>query len=322
MIRISSLAMGACAVAMLAPALSHAQLFTLTKEQLIQLTSQNPFERFADGRPKIPDELMERARGMSAEEVWAGLNQAGGGRGGAGRGGAGAGGAGGGGGQYRNQYEDGFQVLHPKLKLVGRAFTVQFMPARPDLDSALSAQQQAKGQGRLYNQFAIDMLQPGDVLVVDLFGKVDGGTIVGDNLFYYIMKTTKTGGIVVDGAVRDLEGISEMEMPAYFRRTHPSAISNVTLTGINIPVRIGNVTVMPGDLVVGDPEGVYFVPPHLVQGIVDNADVVHIHDEWTRKKFDEGKYKSSDIYGSPKDPALQKEYKDYLDKRLAEIRKK
>ena len=69
------------------------------------------------------------------------------------------------------------------------------------------------------NQTAIDMLQPGDVLVVDMFGKKDGGTIVGDNLFYYVMKTTKTGGLVVDGAVRDLEGIAEMLMPAYFRRT-------------------------------------------------------------------------------------------------------
>ncbi len=306
--RLASLAAGA--VLLLAPALAHAQIFTLTKEQLIELTSQNTFERFADGRPKIPDALLERARGMSAEEVWAGLNQAGG-----------AGGGGRGGQAWRNQYEDGFQVLHPKLKLVGRAFTVQFMPSRPDVDGVLNAKAQKSGLGRWNNQVAIDMLQPGDVLVVDLFGKVDGGTIVGDNLFYYIMKTTKNGGIVVDGAVRDLEGISDMMMPAYFRRTHPSAIANVSLTGINIPVRIGNVTVMPGDMVVGDPEGVYFVPPHLVKGIVDNADVVHIHDEWTRKKFDEGKYKSSDIYGSPRDPALKKEYDDYLKKRLEEIRK-
>jgi len=290
----------------------HAQLYTLTKEQLTELTPQNPFERFADGRPKIPDNLLERARGMSAEEVWAGFNQA-----------NSAGGGGRGGGQgWRSQYEDGFQVLHPKLKLVGRAFTVQFMPARPDIDAWLNLKAKDKGLSRWNNQVAIDMLQPGDVLVVDLFGKVDGGTIVGDNLFYYVMKTTKTGGMVVDGAVRDLEGISEMEMPAYFRRTHPSAIANVSLTGINIPVRIGNVTVMPGDMVLGDPEGVYFVPPHLVKAMVDNADVVHIHDEWTRKKFDEGKYKSSDIYSSPKDPALQKEYKEYLEKRLEEIRKK
>ncbi len=97
------------------------------------------------------------------------------------------------------------------------------------------------------NQVAIDMLQPGDVLVVDLFGKVDGGTMVGDNLFYYIMKTTKSAGMVVDGAIRDLQGDSEMDMPAYFRKAHPSAIADVTLTGINIPIRIGNVTVLPGD---------------------------------------------------------------------------
>jgi regulator of RNase E activity RraA len=292
----------AAAAAMLAPA-AHAQLFTLTREQLIELTAQNPFDRFPDGRPKVPDALMERARGMSAEEAWAVFNTQ------AGR-------------PFRNQYEDGFQVLHPKLKLVGRAFTVQFMPARPDIDNVLLAKAKTQGLSRWNNQVAIDMLQPGDVLVVDLNGKVDGGTIVGDNLFYYIMKTTKNGGLVVDGAVRDLEGISEMQMPAYFRKTHPSAIANVSLTGINIPVRIGNVTVMPGDMVLGDPEGVYFIPPQLVQAAVDNADTVHIHDEWTRKKFDEGKYKSSDIYGSPRDPALKKEYDEYLKKRLEEIKRK
>jgi regulator of RNase E activity RraA len=284
----------------LAPAPAQAQLFTLTREQLIEYTAQNPFERFPDGRPKVPDALIERARGMSAEEVWAVLPGKG----------------------FRNQYEDGFQVLHPGKKLAGRAFTVQFMPMRPDIDGVLSAKAKAQGLRAFNNQYAIDMLQPGDVLVVDLFGKKDGGTIVGDNLFYYIMKTTKSAGLVVDGAIRDLEGISTMDMPAYFRSAHPSAIANVMLTGINIPVRIGNVTVMPGDLVLGDPEGVYFIPPQLAQQVVDNADEVHIHDEWTRKKFEEGKYKSSDIYSSPRDPELRKEYQEYLKKRLEEIRKK
>ncbi len=298
--RMTSLAMSVWALSLLAPPLARAQLYTLTKEQLIEYTAQNPFERFPDGRPKIPDALVERARGMSAEEVWAVLP----------------------GKNFRNQYEDGFQVLHPGKKLVGRALTVQFMPMRPDIESVLNAQAKAKGVDRLNNQTAIDMLQPGDVLVVDLFGKTEGGTIVGDNLFYYIMKTTRTGGLVVDGSVRDLEGISAMDMPAYFRRAHPSAIANVMLTGINIPVRIGNVTVMPGDLVLGDPEGVYFIPPQMVTQIVENADVIHIHDEWTRKKFDEGTYKSSEIYGSPRDPALKKEYEEYLKKRLEEIRKK
>src|SRR5262249_26016002 len=199
---------------------------------------------------------------------------------------------------------------HPGAKLAGRAFTLQFMPVRPDVDTVAQARAKAAGLGRLYNQTAIDMLQKGDVLVVDLFGQQEGGTIVGDNLFYYIMKTTKTGGLVVDGAIRDLEGISGMDMPAYFRDVHPSPIGNVMITGINVPVRIGRTTVVPGDLVFGDSEGVYFIPPALVQKVVDNADEVLIHDEWTRKKFDEGKYKSADIYGTPKDPELKKEYEE------------
>src|SRR3954468_3473531 len=289
----------AARVTLLMPLLSDEQLFTLTKDQMIELTAQNPFERFPDGRPKVPDGLIERARGLSAEEVFAILP----------------------GKNFRNQFADGFQVLHPNKKLVGRAFTVQFMPLRPDLDSVVSARAQAAGLSRMNNQTAIDMLQPGDVLVVDLFGQGDGGTIVGDNLFYYIMKTTRTGGLVVDGAARCLDGISEMDMPAYFRRTHPSFLTNVIISGINIPVRIGNATVMPGDLVFGDSEGVYFIPPALVQQVVDNSDVIHIHDEWTRKKFDEGKYKSSEIYSTPKDPALKKEYDEYLKKRLDEMRK-
>src|SRR2546427_6159611 len=198
--------------AVLTPVLSHAQLFTLTRDQMVEYTAQNPFERFPDGRPKIPDALIERARDLSSEEVFAILPGKG----------------------FRNQYEDGFQILHPDKKLVGRAFTVQFMPLRPDVDVVINAKAQAAGLGRMNNQAAIDMLQPGDVLVVDLFGQGDGGTIVGDNLFYYIMKATKGAGLVVDGAVRDLDGISTMDMPAYFRRTHPSPIGNVILTGINI----------------------------------------------------------------------------------------
>jgi regulator of RNase E activity RraA len=288
------------AAAVLLPGFSDAQLFTLTKDQMVAYTSQNPFERFADGRPKVPDGLIERARDLSAEEVFAVLPQQG----------------------YRNQYADGFRILHPEKRLVGRAFTVQFMPLRPDMEAVVNANAKAAGIPRMYNQVAIDMLQPGDVLVVDLFGQAEGGTIVGDNLFYYIMKATKGGGLVVDGSIRDLEGISRMDMPAYFRHAHPSPIGNVIISGINIPVRIGTTTVMPGDLVFGDSEGVYFIPPALVQKVVDNADEIHIHDEWTRLKFDEGKYKSSDIYGSPKDPALKQEYEEYLKKRLAEIRKK
>jgi regulator of RNase E activity RraA len=293
-------ALGALAFCALTASQAHAQLFKLSKEELIEYTPQNPFDRFPDGRPKVPDSALERAREMSSEEIFAILPGKG----------------------FRNQYADGFQVLHPGKKLVGRAVTVQFMPMRPDVDGVINAKAKANGIRRLNNQVPIDMLQPGDVLVVDLMNKKEDGTMVGDNLFYYIMKTTKSAGLVVDGAIRDLEGISSMDMPAYFRSAHPSYLTNVMLTGINIPVRIGNATVMPGDLVVGDPEGVYFIPPQLVNQVLDNADVMHIHDEWTRKKFDEGKYKSGEIYGTPSDPALKKEYQEYLQKRLAEIRGK
>ena len=274
-----------------------AQLISFSKQELIDYTSQNPFDRLPDGRPKVPDNLIERARDLSSEEVWAVLHEKG----------------------FNNQYADGFQVLHPGKTMVGRAFTVQFMPLRSDVDDVEQAKwKQAKGK-RLYNQTAIDMLQPGDVLIVDLFGKKVNGTIVGDNLFFYINQATHGGGLVVDGAVRDLDGISEIDMPAYFRAVDPTPIGNVMLTGINVPIRIGGVTVMPGDVVVGDREGVYFVPPQLVQEVLDKADETHIHDEWTKKKFAEGKYKSSEIYGSPTDPKLKQEYQEYLKKRLDEI---
>ena len=276
-----------------------AQLFTLTKEQLVAWTATSPFERFPDGRPKVPDVLLERARGLSSEEVFAVLPGKG----------------------FRNQYADGFQVLHPGMKLVGRAVTVEFMPHRPDLDLIANATAKAAGLGRFNNQAVMDMLQPGDVLVADLYGLHENGTLVGDNLFYYIMKATNSAGLVIDGAVRDLEGIRNIKMPAYFRSAHPTAIGNVMISGINIPVRIGRATVMPGDLVFGDAEGVYFIPPALVQQVLDNADVIHIHDEWTRKKFDEGKYKSREIYGTPTDPALKQEYDAYLKRRLEELRK-
>ena len=212
-------------------------------------------------------------------------------------------------------------MLHPGKTMAGRVFTVQFMPMRSDVGGVAEKKAKDRGIPRLTNQTAIDMLQPGDVLVVDLFGKKVNGTIVGDNLFYYVMKATHGGGLVVDGSIRDLDGLSEIDMPGYFRAADPTPIANVMLTGINVPVRIGGVTVMPGDLAVGDREGVYFIPPQFVKEVLERADEIHIHDEWTKKKFDEGKYKSSEIYSTPSDPKLLKEYQEYLKKRLEELHK-
>jgi len=284
--------------ALVPSAVSQAQLVKFSKQELIDYTVQNPFGRLPDGRPRVPDDLLERARDLSAEEIWEVLEDKG----------------------YHNQYADGFQVLHPGKTMVGRALTVQFMPLRSDVNQVAKAKAKDEGIPRLTNQTAIDRLESGDVLVVDLFGKKVDGTIVGDNLFYYVNVATHGGGLVVDGSVRDLDGISEIAMPAYFRSVDPTPIGNVMLTGINVPIRLGGVTVMPGDLVVGDREGVYFIPPQFVQEVLDRADEIHIHDEWTKKKFAQGKYKSSEIYDSPSDPKLQQEYREYLKKRLEEIR--
>ena len=277
-------------LAMVAP--SRAQVFTFTREQMIKYTAKNPYDRFEDGRPKVPDSLLEKARELTAEEVFAVLPKA----------------------NFPNQFEGNWKLLHPGKKLVGRAVTAQFMPHRPDVADVSEGEAKTKGLAPNANQRVLDMLEPGDVLVVDLFGKIENGTMVGDNLATYIYARTKTG-FVFDGAVRDLEGIYPLEMAGYFRGVHPSAIGNVMLTAVNTPVRIGNATVMPGDVVFGDREGVYFIPPHLLQEILDKAEITHIHDEWTKAKLLTGRYKSSEIYPTPKSPELKQEYEDYLKKK-------
>ncbi len=278
-----------------------AQVSTLSKDQMLKYTEKWQGERFADGRPKVDAKLIDKMDGLSAEEIWAVLPGEG----------------------YRNQYEGDFKILHPEKKLIGRAVTVQFMPARPDVKNPNEADAKAKGLRDNGNQRVIDMLQEGDVLVADIFGKIEGGTLVGDNLATYIYAVTHKG-IVVDGAIRDLDGIFPIPMGAYYRGVHPTPISQeLMITGINVPIRIGNATVLPGDVVFGDREGVYFVPPHLVEKVLTVADTTHIHDEWTQDKFlhETAKYKSSDVYGSPRDPKLRQEYQDYLKKKLDALHK-
>lgn len=276
-----------------------AQLWTLSKEQMLELTANNPYERFGDGRPKIPDAVIEKCKGLSVEEIWAILPEAG----------------------FKYQYEGGFKILHPGAKLIGRAVTAQFMPARPDVQGPLEAKApRNRGQEVPAHQRIIDLLQPGDVFVVDLFGKIEGGTVVGDNLAAAVYSATGKG-IVVDGGIRDVEGIYPTDIQIYYRDAHPSAIRDVMLTGYNVPVRIGNATVMPGDLVFADRTGVYFVPPQFLDRILEKAEETHIHDEWTKEKFRTGKYRSSDLYGSPRDPAMKEEYRKYLEQRLPRTKK-
>jgi 4-hydroxy-4-methyl-2-oxoglutarate aldolase len=212
---------------------------------------------------------------------------------------------------FTNQYEANWKVLLPEKRLVGRAFTVQFMPTRPDLAEAAQKMADEKGFGRLRNQTAIDLLQSGDVAVVDLFGKISGGTFVGDKLAYYVQKTTGTG-LIVDGALFYLNRLQKTGMPAYYRGTHPSSLTDVILSGVNIPVRIGDAIVMPGDVVLGDRDGILFIPPQLVEEVIESARTQRLRDEWVKSKFDTGKYKSSEIYGRPSDPALLKEFEEFI----------
>src|SRR5437016_8509879 len=122
-----------CAIAFLAPGPIHAQLFTFSKQELMDYTAQEPFDRLPDGRPRVPNDLMKRARELSSEEVWAVLQEKG----------------------FNNQYADGFQVLYPGKTMVGRAFTIQFMPSRTDDDDVARAKAKNSGLPRLTNQTAI-----------------------------------------------------------------------------------------------------------------------------------------------------------------------
>ncbi|MCW5982901.1 MAG: dimethylmenaquinone methyltransferase [Bryobacteraceae bacterium] len=271
------------------------QIFRFAREQMIRYTAENPFDRFADGRPKAPDAILERVKSLSIEEAWGLMRNKG----------------------YTQQYAGDMRILHPGRKLVGRAVTAQYLPLRPDLQKAVDADAQAAGFPRGVNQRVIDQLQLNDVPVVDLMGAGDGHNFGGDNLHAAIYGVTRTGA-VVDGTIRDVEGIFALPTQVYFRAPNPAAVSGVVLAGINIPVKVGNAIVMPGDIVLGDRTGVVFIPPQLVEQILDAAETTHIHDEWTKAKFLTGKYKASDLYGGPLSPELQKEYDEYLKKRLAE----
>ena len=277
-----------CALALIAAG-TNAQIFQFSRDQMIEYTKENPFDRSADGRPKVPDELLKKLEGVSAEEVWTVLHNHG----------------------YDNQYAGDWRILHPEKRLVGRALTAQFMPARKDVQT-VSEERANAGMSFRHNanQRVIDMLQKGDVIVVDLYGKVEGGTFVGDNLAAAIQALSQTG-MVIDGAIRDLDGIFPLGMPAYIRGVHPTPIGDCMLSSVNTPIRIQGATVMPGDVVFGDTEGVYFIPPQFVKEIVENADELHIHDDWTQMMLKTGKYKSSDIYPRPHDPELLKAYAEY-----------
>ncbi|MBA2302833.1 MAG: dimethylmenaquinone methyltransferase [Acidobacteria bacterium] len=224
-------ALFAVAATLLFANVAFAQLFQWTSQQLVKYTGKNPYDRFPDGRPKVPDDMLQRLKGLIAEEVQAVLPARG----------------------FPNQFVslDGWRVLQPGRKMVGRVLTVQFMPLRGDIAEVDEADAKAKGTTPARNQTAIDMLQPGDVIVADVFGAE--WNFVGNKLAHYI-HTTTGNGMIVDGGVYWLDRIAEAGVQAYFKNSLPTQNMRVMVTGINIPVRIGNALVMPGDVVLADRE--------------------------------------------------------------------
>ena len=232
-------------------------------------------ERLADGRPKVSDDILKRMRNVSIEEAWGILRNEG----------------------YNNQFESGWQMIHQDVPVVGRALTAQYMPARPDVRRRLEADGKAEGRIGSSNSWPIDMLQKGDVYVADGFGKIVDGTLIGDNLGNSIF--AKSGnGVVFNGSVRDIEGLGEIEgFNAFVRGWDPSFIQEMMLTGINVPIRIGRATCLPGDVVLAKREGVIFIPAHLAEKVVKNAEVVMLRDQFGHLRLKEGKYTPGQIDG-------------------------
>ncbi len=268
------------------------QLGMFSNEQRLALTREWKGERFPDGRPKVPDAILAGLSDVDAEEAWGELQSHG----------------------YKYQFEGGWREINPGGRMVGRVFTAVFMPQRPDVNAVINDQGKAEGRVGSQNSWPIDMLSPGDVLVVDLFGKIKDGTYAGDNLSTAIFAKSHNG-LVVDGAVRDVTGISEIKgMHVFVRDFDPSALRDTTLMGINVPIRIGHVMVLPGDVAVSDPEGITFIPPQLAQEVIDKAQMTHAVDDWGHQMLREGKYTPGEIDRKWSKPMIQ-EFNRWLEKK-------
>ncbi len=251
-----------------------AQVGEFSKEQLIAYTPEWKGERFADGRPKVSDELLERMKSVSIEEAWGVCRRHG----------------------FNQQFEAGWVLTQENPVLVGRAVTACFHPVRPDVNGVIEAKAKAEGRVGGQNSWVIDTVAPGDVIVVDLMGKVIDGTFMGDNLANSIWAKSGGTGVVIDGGARDIEGVLQIpNFPVFTRGWDPSAIASVMLMGINTPIRIGRASVMPGDVVLGKREGVFFVPAHLAREVVETSEVVRMRDDFGHQRLREGKYTPGEI---------------------------
>lgn len=243
-----------------------------TPEQIKFLTNEWHGERFADGRPKVEDQYLKRLLNLSIEEVWNFLNNKG----------------------YHCQFESGWKTVND-IPLVGRALTAQYLPSRPDVYNTILEEGHKNGFKGNPNSWPIDLLTDGDIYVADANGKIVDGTLIGDNLGNSIYAKSKNG-VVFDGSVRDLEGLSKIDgFNAFVRGFDPSFIVDLTMMGINVPIQIGRAVVLPGDVVLAKKEGVIFIPAHLVKDVVLTGEFVQVKDTFGHKALIEGWFTTGQI---------------------------
>lgn len=250
-----------------------AQQVTLTPEQVTTLTSRWKGERFPDGRPKVADRFLERLKGVHLEEAWGILRNKG----------------------FQNQFEGDWTVIHPDSVMTGRVVTAQYMPLRPDVDSIIKAKGKTEGRIGATNSWPIDVLKNGDVYVADSYGKVVDGTLIGDNLGNSIYAKSLRG-VIFYGSVRDVEGLEEIKgFNGWIKGYDPSYIQQMMLEGINVPIRIGRATVLPGDAVLAKKGGVVFIPAYLLEEVVLNAEFIALRDAFGHQRLREQKYTPGQI---------------------------
>ncbi len=246
----------------------------LNRDELVEYTPEWKGERFEDGRPRVPDDFLDRYKRVTVTMAWTVLRGHG----------------------FEWQYEGDFYSTHPGATLVGRAYTAAYIPRRPDIRKVMETKGEEAGCVGDQISWPIDLLQPGDVYVADVFGKIEQGPIIGDNLSTAIFARSGNG-VVHDAAVRDLEGIRRIDgFTSFCRGWHPSYASPpIMLSGVNTPVRIGHATVMPGDVVLGKNGGVVFIPPHLAADLLTTSELISLREDFGQSRLSEGVYTPGQI---------------------------
>jgi regulator of RNase E activity RraA len=165
----------------------------------------------------------------------------------------------------------------------------------------------------------IDMLTTGDVYVADVFGKIEQGAVIGDNLATAIYANSGNG-VVHDAAVRDVDGLRELPgFTSFVRGVHPTFASpTIMLVGCNTPIRVGAATVMPGDIVLGRSDGVIFIPPHLVEKVVKTSELIRLRDAFGKGRLAEGRYTPGQIDARWSD-AIEADFSVWLEEHKDEL---